>query len=334
MATEATEQILASSVDTAGVSTVTATRTVANPRSGTIYNPATLAAAPPVWFHRLQDGRYLALFRNRWVDATGVYHDGPQMFSDYTEDLTPVRGYIAPTTGAIDGPYPMTSYLTGNLRLNAAVSRGDYLFTLGTLDGIAWVQHWRISDRGVLSLVGEEATPLGYDLGLYADRNYLQVFGADEDGNLARVRKNWGRIGNNVDAQMQWEYEGLKGWLTDASLHTPMLPHLPADGPCSMATFRDRTYLVITEHSGGAYSAEVYTQRAVDQTWTRLGDTVIPLGDDADYLGGSAYLQPQLVGNKDLLPDGASTGIPYVTSVRVVIGGDQAILTEWDLLTV
>lgn len=335
MATEATEQILSTSVDTAGVSTVTATRTVANPRNGTIYNPTTLAAAPPVWFHRLQqDGRYLALFKNRWTAATGVYHSGPQMFSAHTADPVPVRAYIAPTTGAIDGPYPMTSYLTGALRLNAAVSHGDYLFTLGTLDGVAWVQHWRISDRGVLSLVGEEAVPLGYDLGLYADRNYLQIFGADEDGHLARVRKNWGRIGNNVDPQMQWEYEGLKGWLTDAGLHTSMVPNLPADGPCSVAKFRDRLYVAATEHSSGAYAAEVYTQRVVDQTWTRLGDTVIPLGDDADYLGGSAYLQPQLVGNKDLLPVGASTGIPYVTSVRVVVGSDQAILTEWDLLTV
>lgn len=334
MATEATEQILSTSVDIEGISIVSATRTVATPRNGTIYNPATLAAAPPVWFHRLQDSRYLALFKNRWIDATGVYHDGPQMFSDYTEDPIPVRAYVAPTTGAIDGPYPMTSNLSGDLTLHAAVSRGDYLFTLGALDGVAWIQHWRISDRGVLSLVDEEAAPLGYDLGLHADRNHLQVFGADEDGKLSRVRKNWGRIGDNTDPQMQWEYEGLKGWLTDDELHTPMAPGLPADGPCSVAQFRDRTYVMATEHSGGAYSAEVWTQRTVDQTWKRLGDTVIPLGDDADYLGGSAYLQPQLVGNKALLADGASTGIPYVSSVKVVIGSDQAILTEWGLLSV
>ncbi len=61
MATEATAQVHESSADSAGVSIVTATRTVAAPQQGTIYNPATFAAGVPVWFHRLQDGRYIAI---------------------------------------------------------------------------------------------------------------------------------------------------------------------------------------------------------------------------------------------------------------------------------
>lgn len=334
MATEATVQVLASSVDTGGVSIVTSTRTKAQPRYGTVYNPATFAAAPPVWFHRCQDGRYLGLFMNRWTGGTSVYHDGPQLYSDFDIDPTPVRAYIEPTSGAIDGPHPMTSNQPGDLTLNAAVSRGDFLFTLGRRSDVAWLQHWRISDRGVLSLVAEEATPLGYELGLWADQNFVFVFGSDDDGHLSRVRKNWGRIGNGTDPTRQWEYEGVKGWLTDVSLHTPMLPHLPADGPVSAAQFRDRAYIMVTRHAAGAYAAEVWTQRTVDQTWTRLNDTVIPLGDDADYLGGTAYMQPQLVGNKDLLPDGSRTGIPYVTSTHVDIGDDQAMLTEWGLQAV
>lgn len=334
MATEATQQVLDTSVDTAGVSTVTATRTVAAPRQGTIYNPATFAAAVPVWFHRTQDGRYLALFSTSWTAATAAYHDGPQVFSDFTEVTAPVRAYIDPTTGTIDGPYPVSSNQDGALTLRAAVSRSDYLFTLGTLDEVAWVQHWRINDRGLLILQGEESVPLGYELGLHVDGNYLWVFGADVDGHLARVRKNWARIGTNADPNMQWQYEGVRGWYADPAMHAPMLPHLPAAGPVSVATFRDRTYLATTEHSAGAYAAEIYTQRIVEQVWLRVGDTVIPLGDDDVYMGGGVYLQPQLVANKVLVAAGANTGVPYVTSVRVVVGDDQAILTEWGMLSV
>lgn len=333
MATEATVQVLGSAVETAGVSIVTATRTVADPRNGAIYNPTTFAAAVPVWFHRLHDGRHLALFSRRWYDATSVYHDGPQMFSDYSEDLSPSYAYIDPTTGVAEGPYTWVGLDT----LTAAVSRSDYLFTLGTLGGDAVVQHWVITRNSGLQLQGSEVVPMGYTLGLYADDSYLHVFGADGDGKLAHIRKHWGRIGVNIDAAKQWEYEGTKGWYVNSDEGESMRQLsglIPVAGPVSMAKFRDRLYLTVTEHVAGAYSARTYTTRAVDAAWQPVGTDVVPLGDDTTYLGSGAYLQPQLVTNKALLPDGASNGFPYVTSVRVVVGTDDTILTEWGILTV
>lgn len=337
MATEATVQVLDGAVETAGVSIVTTTRDPDNPRQGTIYNPTTFAAGVPVWFHRRHDGKYLALFSKRWVAATAVYNDGPQLFSAHTETDAPGVALIDPTTGTCDGPFLPPGNQPGVNTLIAAYSRGDYLFTVGTKDDVAWLQHFVITRNGGLQLQGEEEIPLGYNLGVYADGFYVRIFGADEDGNLASVRKNWGRIGVNNDPQNQWQYEGAKGWYVTDYLDNmiPVPPgNLPAAGPVSMAKFRDRYYLMVTEYVAGAYAARVYTSRTIDQAWKALGSNVIPLGDDDTYLGGGAYLQPQLVANKDLLADGAQTGWPYVTSVLVESGSDQGILTSWGILSV
>ena len=333
MSTEATTQVLDTSVDTAGVSTVTATRTVAAPRQGTIYNPTTFAAGVPVWFHRRQDGQYLALFKQRWYAATAVYNAGPQSFSAHTVDTTPHYLVINPTTGHTEGPF----LLAGMDTLDAAVSRGDYLFLIGTKGGVGWVQHYVVTRTGGLQLQGQEATPLSLHLGVYADGFYLNIFGDDGTGKLAQARKNWGRIGTNSDPNMQWSYQGAKGWYTSVDDTLPLPTDsgtIPAGGPVSVAKFRDRYYLAVTEHIAGAYASHVYTTRAVDADWIPVGSDVIPLGADAVYLGGGAYLQPQLVANKALVPDGANTGFPYVTSVKVVTGSDQAILTTWGILTV
>lgn len=328
MATEATTQVLETAVDAAGVSVVTTTRTVDAPRNGTVYNPATLAAGVPVWFHRLQDGRYLALYSTHWTDGTGAYGTGAQLFSAHTEVTTPVYLIVDPTTGTADGPYPLPTPLD---TLVSAVSRGDYLFTVGVRGIDAWVQHYRITRFGRLTLVAEELAPTaGFRLGLYADPNYLWVFGDYGDGKLARVRKNWGDLGQAGG----WEYEGLRGWYSTIEDGVSMVGDLPAAGPCSVAKFRDRYYVVTTAHSSGAYFAKTYTQRAVDQKWTLTSGDPLALGADAVYMGGAAYLQPQLVANKALLPDAAASGFPYVTSVKFTSGGNQAIITGWGLLAV
>lgn len=327
MSTEATVQVLDSAVENAGVSTVTATRTVANPRNGTVYNPDTFAAGVPVWFHRLQDGRYIAVYRNRWYDATAVYHDGPQLFSGYEED-GPCYVYIDPTTGNFEGPHPIELDT-----LNAAVSQGEYLFLLGTVDDDATVQHFAVSRFGGLQLQGTEVVPAGLNLGLYADGYHLHVFGSDDDGKLVRARKNWARIGTQQDPYMQWEYQGEKGWYSDPAEITPLPGYPTADGPCSMAKFRDRYYLMTTWLFGETYYGQAYTARPVDPAWKPVGDP-IPLGDEDTYMGGGVYLQPQLSVNSALLPDGAASGFPYVTSVKVFIGEDTAVLTEWGILAV
>ena len=62
MATFTVRQVLPQSVDSAGISVATTTLDTTDPRTGQMYNPTTLAAAAPVWFHRLPDGRFVGLF--------------------------------------------------------------------------------------------------------------------------------------------------------------------------------------------------------------------------------------------------------------------------------
>lgn len=332
MATETAMQVLDSAVETAGVSTITATRTPANPRRGTIYNPATFAAAVPIWFHRLQDGRYLAIFKSRWHTATATYDIGPLMFSAHSES-GPCYAFIDPTTGTIEGPYDWPDLDV----INSAVSRNDYLFAVGELNGTPVVQHFIITRFGGLQPQGSEVVPLGFNLGLFADGHHLYVFGDNGAGRLARIRKNWGRIGINNDPQFQWEYQGEKGWYTNVDEATPMKSdgntYIPAAGPVSVAKHLRWFYLTAVTHSSGSYYAKTYSARDIDQRWRWYGD-VAALGLDADYLGGGAYLQPQLVVTSDLLPDGTTTGFPYVISQRVAAGSNRAILTEWNIVSV
>lgn len=334
MATEATVQVLDTSVDVGGLSAVSSTRTVANPRWGKIYDPLRLAAGVPIWFHPMIDGRYLGLFKTRWVEATSVYGTA-DLFSAHTEDNVATYVMIDPATGQRDGPYVLPGAPMA-CTFNGAFSRGEYIFITGLNDTTPWLWHYRLDRSGRLILQAEEQLRVGYGLGVYADGNNVVVFGA-LGGKLCRAKKNWGRIGVNTDTEYQWTYEGALGWYPDlddaAAMATKDGAGVPAAGPCSVAKFRDRYYLSATAHQAGAYFAQIYTSRDVDSVWKPYAD-VIPLGDDSLYMSGGAYLQPQLVANKELVPDGASTGFAYVDSVKVTVSGNAAILTTWGMLTV
>lgn len=338
MSTEATTQVLDTSVDAEGVSVISATRTVVAPRQGAMYNPVTLAAAVPLWFHRVQDGRYLAVLKSRWTAATQVYNNGPQLYSAYTETTIPAWTYVVPVTGNISTVLPIPSLRTGARVITAAVSRRDYLFILGTLDGEPFLQCFRTVPQGAMVLVGEETLLPGLTRGLYADRTHLHVYGADEGGYLVVSRKNWGRIGINTDTARQWEYRGPRGWYADPS-ETVALPttvsggRIKADGPVSVASFRDRLYLATVFNSSGTRQVLVYTARAVDD-WKFIQSFGTALGDNDTYLGAGMQLQPQLVANRALMSDGVVTAFPYLTSKKVISGGNSGILTTWGLLEV
>jgi len=329
MATDTADQVLSDSVDSAGVSIVTATRTVDNPRLGSIYNPDTLAAADPVWFHRAHDGRYLALFRMRWHTATAADTTGPTLYSDYIETSIPCYAWINPTTGVADGPHPWP----GLDALSAAVSRDNYMFTLGLdANGNAAVQHIVFTRLGGLQFHNQEVVPAGYYLGLHIDGRYLYVYGIGDDGYLARVRRNWGRIGIN-DPQMPWEYETPKGWTADPDEAASMPGDLPADGPCSVGKFRDRLYVMTTRNVVDDWQGVLYSARPVDPVWKPVSAPPIDLGDDDTYLGGTAYLQSQLVPRPEAL-GGARAGFCWVSSTRLEIGSDEAMVTRWGIVSV
>lgn len=338
MATEATVQVLDTSVDVNGLSGATSTRTVANPRWGKIYNPDTFAAGVPIWFHPMVDGRYLGIFKTRWIAATSIYGTA-DLFSAHTESTSPSYALIDSATGQCDGPYNPLPGMPTSVTLNAAFSRGEYIFVTGLNNITPWLWQYRIDKSGRLILQAEESLTSGgsiYGLGVYADGNNVVVFG-NIGGKLCRAKKNWGRIGVNNDSEYQWTYEGARGWYLDPddaeAMPTKDGAGIPAGGPCSVAKFRDRYYLSSTLDGSDVHWANVYTSRDVDAVWKPYGDAIY-LGSDANYMGGGAYLQPQLVVNKDLVSDGAATGFAYVDSVKVTISSNAAILTTWGMLTV
>ena len=128
----------------------------------------------------------------------------------------------------------------------------------------------------------------GLALGLYADRNDLWVFGA-KGGKLALARKNWGRIGQNdaTSPQQRWRFRTAKGWSSEVADLAALPGDIPTSGPVSVAQFRDRFYLTVPAHANGQWTAQTYTSRSVDTSWTKHTFTAA-LGNDASYLGGTA----------------------------------------------
>jgi len=297
MATWTIRQVLPRSVDTAGVSVTTATCRVEDPRQGQLYNQATLAAAVPIWFHHLQDGRQVALFSRRLTAATVAplqQSTGPLLYRTATESTAPSWAIFDPATGAVSRIGDIPSNTIGDRVLTAAVSRGNYLFTLSKIGDTALIQHFRIGTHHGLVLQAEEVVPGSLGLGLFADYNDLWVFGA-KSGVLTLARKNWGRIGDNtaIDPRMRWRYHTDKGWSGDLTELTAMPGAIPAQGPVSIANFRNRFYLTVPVQAAAAWSVKTYTSRAIDAKWSSHPFTV-SLGTDATYTGGTAQLQPQL----------------------------------------
>lgn len=260
MATEATVQVIPTSADVAGMSVVTASRNQNTNRAGLIYNLSTLAAAAPVWFHPMPGGEaFLTLFAKRITNATLADRVSPRgvlLYGDGTFATDPTWAVISTATGSMDNFTTIPSEQPGIRSLVSAFSRGDYLFTLNRYQTSAdaqiqsLLQVFRVgSDQGI-TLLGEEIVPLAFRLGLYVDRRYLWVFGAS-GGNLGLIRKNWAKIGISPDAATTsgWQYWGKNQWNDDAnfidSLSSKDGP-IPAQGPCSMARYRDTYYLVTT----------------------------------------------------------------------------------------
>jgi len=242
------------------MSVVTASRSQNAPRSGLIYNPDTLAAAEPVWFHPMPNGDYLALFSRRMTGATlaGTTINDILLFNGYTVDTAPSWAVVGPETGRVQPVGLIPSEQPGTRVLVAAASRGSYLFTLSRYKRAeddtthALLQNFRVTSQRGITLLGEELVPGNFALGLYCDNRYLWLTGDDGDGYLSLARKNWSRIGTDADANptMNWQFWGSGSWNSDIALLSAIIDKygakLPADGPCSLSRYRDSYYLMST----------------------------------------------------------------------------------------
>lgn len=314
MATFMIRQVLPGSVDAAGVSTASTTCDTADPRTGQMYNPVTLAAADPVWFHRLPDGRYVGLFARKLVNAilADPQPGGPLVYSTATDSYTPSWAVFDPTSGAVTNIETIPTEVEGQRVLRAAASRGGYLFTLSTIGDEALLQHFRVGPRHTLILQAEEIVPGGLGMGLHVENNDLWVFG-DLNGKLTLARKNWGRVGQNasVNPFLRWRYRTVRGWSFNVADLAPLAGDIPVTGPVSVAKSGMRYYLTMPVYTPpkpavaavgskpaspevpGHWDARTWTSRAVDSAWKPHPFTV-PLGGDTTYIGGTARLQPQL----------------------------------------
>ena len=314
MASISIRQVLPGSLDSAGISTATSTSHADGPRQGHLYNLTSLAAASPIWFYRLPGGRWLGLFSRRFTSAAPFYpNSSPRtlLYSVFAEDTSPSWAVFDPASGSVFEVGGIPS-LDG-WEMTAAVSRGGYLFVLARRDGQARILHFRIGRQSEPILQAQEDVPAELGLGLYAERNDIWVFGA-QDGLLSAARKNWGRIGENSSPglNMRWRYSSPTGWSSDPDDLHPLPGDIPAEGPVSIAKIRNRFYLTspfYTEpvpavaavpgvsaeipYVPGFWTAQAYTSRAVDSRWSKHPFSV-PLGENGMYLGGTAALQPGL----------------------------------------
>lgn len=314
MATFRVHQVLPSSIDDAGISTATSTLDTSDPRTGQMYDPTTLAAGQPIWFHRLPDGRYVALFSRRLTGAVVAEPQtgGPLVYSAATEVGTPSWVMFDPASPGASRVETIPTDTEGVRVLRSAVSRGDYLFVLSTIGEEALLQHFRVSPRQALVLQAEEIVPGGLGLGLHLEHNDLWLFGP-KDGKLALARKNWGRVGRNdsINPFLRWRYRTARGWSLDLDDLAPLAGNIPTTGPVSVARYRSRYYLTMpvytpavparpatatrpaTDAVPGRWDVKTWTSRSVDRAWA-VHPFTVPLGGDLTYIGGTAYLQPQL----------------------------------------
>jgi hypothetical protein len=289
MATQVVRQVLPRSVDAVGISVSTSTCQVNDPRQGQFYNLSTLAAASPIWFHRMPNDSYVAVLSRRLKSATVTpvqRPSGPLLYQTFTEITVPSWAIFNPATGAVSSVANIPSNTDGTRVLTAAVSRGDYLFLLSTIGDKSLIQHFRVGTREALVLQAEEIIPLS--LGLYADRNDLWVFSAT-GGLLTMARKNWGRVGNNTSLtpRMRWRYWSGRGWSSDPAESAALPGNIPAQGPVSVAELENRFYLTVPFYNSGTAAVlgtgpvvtEVPADTILQKARTVLEDLLSGYGD-------------------------------------------------------
>jgi hypothetical protein len=354
-----TAQLPPGSLDTAGISVSTATPTADNPRAGTIYDFTTLAAAQPIWFHPLHDGRYLMVNAATWSAATPG--GGVGSYASYTASDVPswlvvdgVSGATAPVPG--QPTVPFLSAPSEALVVAGASRHPGYLFLLhaatvgGSSAGI--VQHFSVATSGAITLAAEEVVPtvgtgahtVVFDRGLQLTDPYLIVYGSDSTGTVYAARKPWSKIGVTTAmaspqthrslgaTQVAWEYYTGTGYSPDSTECAPLTTvagtSLRTEGPISLAQVKNQ--LILATVDTATYTAQVHVSRS-GRPITPIGPPIV-LGNTDSYQGGGLGLQPTLT--PVTIPAGMVTAIPYVISTKLTDTSGDTLKNTWGTLSI
>lgn len=340
MSTEPPVQVLASSVDAPGLSAATSTRGYEeSSQKGSAYNPASLAAGVPVWFHPMRDGRFRAVWRTRWTAATPG--SAPQRYTAHTADNTSTWSTVEAATGISDPPAAIPSGQSSPGLVVAGASRSGFLWLLRDTGLLQW---FRESPAG-LALHYEERlhvgvhrlaptttsmTTVGADewLGVEVDMTAVRVYYAVA-GELYSMEKPWGRVG---DTTADWLFAGADGPSRYAGSAAPL--GVSSAGPVSVARLRGRRWLTTVEVSSGAYTGRAWSSRGPHDPWA-ASPLSVPLGGSPGWCGAGIRLQPHLQVNAAAvaaLP--ANAAVPYAWSVAHTGSGESWVQTSWGLLVV
>ena len=351
MATTSPSQVWVGTQDATGLSVATGV----GANIGAAYDLSVMAAAAPIWFHPLRDGRHLMLNARRWygVPPSGV--NVGNYYSTYTEDTTPSWRIVNGPTG-VSSPIPgqspniPTGFSVDSPQLIGAVSRPPnnlYILTSANVSGSshALVQNIYVSNIDSVTIAGEELAPtvskrgstIVFDKGIQDQAPYVVVHGTDSTGAVYCARKLWSQIGTTKSdpamgiqrgAPPVWEFYNGQGFSADSSeLATTGLVSF---GPLSFAGLQGGTVLVSTvAQDGETYTAQI--QQSISGRPYQVRGQGIALGSSSDgsYLGGGLQLMPQLRPAGTL--SGSAAAIPYVINTKQTSSGTSRLFPAWDL---
>lgn len=349
MPTSAPDQVPAHSYDDGAVSISVSNRSATDPRPGAFFD-GDFSAVSPVHFHNLGGGKYLGIFSHRWYGASHSSSD-PNLFSSYEVDSSPSWIIFDGKNGhhvsiPSHGGVGVTTNVPSDTRfVTGACSRSsNYLYVLQScsLGGVSFgvMSHYHINNvtdnvnllaEEVMAGVAVDGETVVFDRGLWCSTTHLNLVGRGSvSGNMFLARKHWGRIGQPT----QREYQSARGWFTGSSRAVPLHDFngavLTTAGPVSVTEYQGKTWMSVVRDDSGDKSAQVYSSAGLWDGWAPQGQPY-PLGNASTYLGGTAYFQPSLRPNRSMVGQTSLSGVPIVSSVKAVSGGDEGISINWDL---
>ena len=170
MATSPQQQVPNNSIDLAGLSVTLSNRTAADPRAGSGYDIADMAAAVPVALYPFGAGTYILVNSRRWTAATPS-GTATGFYTAWSENLLPSWFLIDGATGVrsrIHGDPTIPMQTANSSRTLTAVEHRspDFLYLLndvvnaGTRSAVVQVWHTN-TFTGAITSVAEETIPVG-----------------------------------------------------------------------------------------------------------------------------------------------------------------------------